>query len=388
MKNIAIINYHMACGGTEKALVALLKSLDYSKVKVKLFCLYLEGDMINEIPKEVEVELIQFDKSWKRYCASGGIPYFSWHLLFAKCIRKVYKLIHKVGDNRVKLNQILLEKIDDYKEKFDVVLDFYGYGAFTSAWAMNKLKTQKYCMWIHDERCEWMERVEPWLDRVDYFYGVSEAAKNNFVAKYPRYEAKAKVLYNLIDAEEIIEKGKQHVSYNVTKPLFVTVGRVVDQKGYDIAVEAAKMLKDRKIDFEWLFLGDGEKKKSIEELIEKNGLNGNIKMLGMVLNPYPYMKLATIYIQPSRHEGYPVVLVEARALKCPILASDIPSVREQIEDGINGYLFTLDKTELANNIEDLLKNRSKLDKVKSYLENQTIDYSGEIDKLYCDIGVD
>ena len=58
-----------------------------------------------------------------------------------------------------------------------------------------------------------------------------------------------------------------------------------------------------------------------------------IIFLGMRENPAPYVKSCDLYLQPSRHEGYPITIVEARSLQKVIIASDIPSMREQIRDG-------------------------------------------------------
>ena len=90
------------------------------------------------------------------------------------------------------------------------------------------------------------------------------------------------------------------------------------------------------------------------------------------------MKHCDLYVQPSRHEGYVITLVEARALCLPILSSDIPSAREQIQDGINGYVAELSAEAIADKIEYLYNNPSQMEKTVKYLKEHPIDFSKEL----------
>lgn len=71
----------------------------------------------------------------------------------------------------------------------------------------------------------------------------------------------------------------------------------------------------------------------------------------------------------------------ARALCLPILSSDIPSAREQIQDGINGYVAELSAEDLADKIEYLYNNPSQRKKTVEYLKEHPIDFSTELLKL-------
>ena len=74
-------------------------------------------------------------------------------------------------------------------------------------------------------------------------------------------------------------------------------------------------------------------------------------------------------------------MVEARALCLPILSSDIPSAREQIQDGINGYIADLSAEALADKIEYLYNNPSQMEKTVEHLKEHPIDFSTELLKL-------
>lgn len=65
----------------------------------------------------------------------------------------------------------------------------------------------------------------------------------------------------------------------------------------------------------------------------------------------------------------------------PILSSDIPSAREQIQDGINGYVAELSAEAIADKIEYLYNNPSQMEKTVKYLKEHPIDFSKELLKL-------
>ena len=156
---------------------------------------------------------------------------------------------------------------------------------------------------------------------------------------------------------------------------------MTEQKGYDIAIKAASILKKRKINFAWYAIGGGRDEEKLKKLVEKCCLENQFVFLGRKRNPYPYMKHCDLYVQPSRHEGYVITLVEARALCLPILSSDIPSAREQIQDGINGYVAELSAEAIADKIEYLYNNPSQMEKTVKYLKEHPIDFSKELLKL-------
>ena len=91
----------------------------------------------------------------------------------------------------------------------------------------------------------------------------------------------------------------------------------------------------------------------VESLIREYHVEENVILLGTKTNPYPYMKACDIYLQPSRHEGKPIAVEEAKILQKPIVVTDYFSAREQMagypiyeiaeisEDGIYGGLQTM-----------------------------------------------
>lgn len=121
------------------------------------------------------------------------------------------------------------------------------------------------------------------------------------------------------------------------------VGRLLKLKRADMAVKACAYLKERNIDFSLDFIGDGQCKEKLIELIDKHNLQNNVKFLGS-MSPEEVrenMKGADIFMFTSNfREGWGAVVNEAMSSGCAMLASSAAgSVPFLIEDGRNGLVF-------------------------------------------------
>ena len=100
---------------------------------------------------------------------------------------------------------------------------------------------------------------------------------------------------------------------------------------------------DTGCDFIWYIIGEGSLRAELENDIKRYGVSGNVKLLGFMKNPMPYLKNCYLYVQPSLHEGYPTTISEALILKKVIVGTKIPSMIEAVQ-GINEELL-LNRTE-------------------------------------------
>ena len=137
-----------------------------------------------------------------------------------------------------------------FEKTYDIAIDFYGYGSFVTAFLATKIQAKKKATWLHDEKPYWMKSVQKYLCEYDKIYGVSQAVVDAFCREYPHYKDKAAVFYNVIDIEEIKRKSEQDEiipfkeSFNI-----VTVGRLTEQKGYDIAIKSSKHFEEEENQF-------------------------------------------------------------------------------------------------------------------------------------------
>ncbi len=164
--------------------------------------------------------------------------------------------------------------------------------------------------------------------------------------------AKLYTVYDILNADLIKNMSLESLSIktNSIGRVIVTVGRMVAQKGYDLAVETAKILRDKGISFKWIFVGDGGMKPKIKQMITKYSLNDQIELVGMKPNPYPYMAAADIYVQTSKFEGFGLTLNEARILNKPVISTNFPVVYNQITDGENGLICEMNAESISEKI--------------------------------------
>lgn len=191
---------------------------------------------------------------------------------------------------------------------------------------------------------------------VDKIITVSDDDKD-YLKEY--YKLDSDVVYNGIDYEPILkiknskEDLRQKLSLPQDKQLFLTVARFDFPKGYDILIEAIRILKDKdQLDNKlFVFVGDGELLYQMQELVTKYQLTNSILFMGRRTDVYEIMKASDCFILPSRWEGFPITLIEAMACNLPIIASNTYGNRtvKSLEQNIN--LFdNLDSLDLSKKI--------------------------------------
>jgi colanic acid/amylovoran biosynthesis glycosyltransferase len=129
----------------------------------------------------------------------------------------------------------------------------------------------------------------------------------------------------------------------------VCVGRLCEQKGQLLLIEAAHLLSERGHQFKLVLAGDGEMRPAIEAGIARYGLGDTVRITGWISSDQVRAELlaARAMVLPSFAEGLPVVIMEAMALRRPVLTTYVAGIPELVEDGRNGWLFP------AGSVEEL-----------------------------------
>ena len=151
------------------------------------------------------------------------------------------------------------------------------------------------------------------------------------------------------------------------------MGRICEQKGYDLAVPAVARLKNEDYHIKWYILGkgSGEEERALTDLIHLHHAEEVVSVLGVKKNPYPYIKAADIYMQPSRHEGKPISVEEAKILCKPILVTNYTSAHEQLENGKFGEIADISEEGIYRGLKKLLEDESlRLQYSRSLSENK------------------
>ncbi|MGC4063120.1 MAG: glycosyltransferase [Polyangiaceae bacterium] len=137
----------------------------------------------------------------------------------------------------------------------------------------------------------------------------------------------------------------------------VCVGRLHEQKGQFVLLDAAKILRDRGVGFEIVLAGDGPLRPAIEAKISELGLSAQVKITGWIdeSRVKSELKAARAMVLPSFAEGLPVVIMEAFALGRPVLSTYVAGIPELVRPGENGWLVPAGDAEaLAGALQEVL----------------------------------
>jgi glycosyltransferase involved in cell wall biosynthesis len=120
----------------------------------------------------------------------------------------------------------------------------------------------------------------------------------------------------------------------------VCVGRLCEQKGQLLLIEAAHILAEQKVDFQLVLVGDGEMRSEIEELIIQNRLQRRVHITGRISSDRLYDEIlaARALVLPSFAEGLPMVIMEAMALRRPVVSTYVAGIPELVQPDETGWL--------------------------------------------------
>jgi glycosyltransferase involved in cell wall biosynthesis len=117
-------------------------------------------------------------------------------------------------------------------------------------------------------------------------------------------------------------------------PIVGAIGRLSHEKGFDLAVRVLRDLPEATL----VLVGDGPERGRLEELAAKLGVASRLILVGWSDEPRRYLPGFDVLLLPSRHEAFPLVVIEGMLAGIPVVASDVGSVREAILEGETGYL--------------------------------------------------
>jgi len=164
-------------------------------------------------------------------------------------------------------------------------------------------------------------------------------------------------IYNPVPFKELEELAKEPLEHS--RKFLIAVGRLTYQKHFDLMIDAFAESNARK-DCDLIILGEGELRADLEQQISSLELKDSVHLPGRLKNPFNFMKHAEFMVLSSRAEGFPMVLIEALSLSCPVIATDCPTgPREIVQKGVNGILIQMkNKAELTRSIDTLFSDRS------------------------------
>ena len=383
MRDILITSYDLEVGGVERSLISMLNNFDYDNNKVDLMLYSHTGEFMNLIPKSPN--LLDENKKYKTFRMSIAQTIKKGEILIG--LSRLLARYKSKGNGIAQMQYIWeysLPFLPKNHKKYDMAISFL----WPHYYVAEKVDANMKIAWIHTDYSIIDTDIEMDLkiwNKYDYIAAVSQDCKKSFLKKYPQLKDKVIVIENITSpdfvkrlANEEIDELKEDKYFKV-----LSVGRYCEAKGFDNAIKAMKVLKDRGYeDIKWYIVGYGSDEAMLKELIKENNLEDSFILLGKRNNPYPYMKKCDLYAQPSRYEGKAVTVTEAQILGKPIMLTNYATANSQVRNGIDGYITELSIGGIADGIEKLYKDKKLRDLLANNCKNTNYANSYELDKLY------
>ncbi|PIF43440.1 glycosyltransferase involved in cell wall biosynthesis [Chryseobacterium sp. 52] len=346
----------MEMGGVEKVILSILHNLDPEKFDITV-CLNLnQGELRNEFPEHVN----------KIYFTDGKEDFSRNPLIHRlQLVRRRLKLSRALKDHTIS-DRLLGNK------KFDIEIA-PTYSAFSSVINSSNTSSKKIG-WFHSEiNVPTLQPLVPDIlenfPQFDHMIYCSQKIKDLMHKYYPQLQYPGEsVVINAIPIDEIKKKAQEKIEPLPEGPVFVSVGRLHNRKGYHKLIDAHKRLIDEGFQHSIIVVGSGEEMKNLTDQIRMNKVQDTFILSGNRMNPYPYVKNADFFILPSESEAWPLVIAEALILQKPIIATDTGDVGVMIKDRETGYLINYETDEMYSAMKTFLTDPELIAQIKKNLE--------------------
>lgn len=391
---IFIAAHYLEIGGAEISLIGLLQAIDYSRYDVDLFLYSHVGELMDLIPREVnllpEIPIYtQCERPLKHTLFSRY-----WRIGLARLKTKwqyrQFAKSHECLDNNAYFQFLannvtpLLPSLDDLGE-YDLAINFIGLMNIVR----DKVKANKKVTWIHTDYSKigvYPELELPVWNSFDKIASISEASTDAFVQVFPSLKEKVVVIENILSPGFVRSRAEKESAEGMIKKegeiCLLSVGRFCTAKNYDNLPFILKGIREQGINAKWYIIGYGGDEPLIRQKIEQAGMQDYVIILGKKENPYPYIKVCDWYVQPSRYEGKSVTVREAQMLCKPVVVTNYPTASSQIQHGVDGIIVPMDIPGCVEKMVETLNNDKLKCSIVGYLKTHDYGNMGEVEKVY------
>ena len=194
------------------------------------------------------------------------------------------------------------------------------------------------------------------IDRADWVTGVSEAVVDDALTYAPSVASRISVIRNGVVPESEASPVPDG------PPRLLCIGRLVEQKGFDLAIAALAMLRSRHPSARLTIAGDGPEGARLVALASDLDVADRVEFLGIVdrAGIARLLRETTVVVMPSRYEGFPLVALEAAWAGRPVIASEAPGLAEAVRRTESGIIVPgEDVGALAGAIDELVSDRER-----------------------------
>lgn len=381
MKRILFIMLSLYNGGAEKSLVNLLNELPADRYEIDLLLFKPEGMFMRQVPPYVRI--LETPDVLKRLF--GPIKK-SGKYMVPKFVQTIHTALAEKQYKRRKAhrwNHFYTKHIDALPQHYDVAI---GYTSNEVMYYLNeKVDADRKLVWVHNDYIAAGYAADydyPHLRNMDAIVTISQSCQAILQKVFPDLADRVYDIPNITSSKVVCNRANADTpkEYADNEFTILSIGRLDDQKGFDMAIDAAEILKRKGLKFSWFIMGSGVLEKNLRAQIEMLDVSDRIYLIGTRENPYPYIKNCDLLVQSSRFEGKSVVLDEAKILAVPILATNYPTVADQIVDGAEGVVVPMTPKSIADGIEELMNDKERRNAIHSYLSAREYGNQSEVEK--------
>jgi glycosyltransferase involved in cell wall biosynthesis len=357
-RKVLFIIDSLTCGGAEKSLVSLLSQLNQDKYELYLWLRNPVGIFLKSVPQNITIV------ESPEYTLAESVR-LKIAEAFYSLIWRLNRLIGRHEHRAETLYKCVGKAMKVPTGKWHVVVA-YQQGLPTYLVA-DKFHGCKKLAWVNVDifNAGYNARFNShFYSKIDQIVLVSDALHEVMSKCLPLFSDKYHVVYDIINPDMVrsmAQEPTKRLKTEADEYILITVGRLVLQKNYIIAVEAASELKKRGVKFKWFLIGEGGERAHIEQAITDLCVKECVLLLGEQSNPYAYMCQADVYVQTSSFEGFGMTIAEAKILGRPVVSTNFGVVYNQLTHEKNGLIANMNGKSIADNIyrmitDDALRN--------------------------------
>ncbi len=379
----------LGSGGAEKSLITLLNLLDYGKYDVDLMLFRREGFFLERVPHQVNIvdggdDYKFFDddliRSLRYFIKKRKLWLAGSRLIYTAALRK-----KESKEKRELVWKYLSKSLPNLQKKYDAAIGYLEGNAIY--YCVDKTQAKKKIGYIHSDYNRLGMSAEfdkKYFEKLNSTVTVSETCADSLLNIFPGVKERIVTVENIVSSSEIEMLSISTPVFRNEKDqiILLTVGRLSNEKGIDLAAGACKILIAWGYNISWYIIGIGEAKQTVETFVKKNGLEKHFILIGQQKNPYKYMAQSDIYVQPSRYEGRSIALEEAKILAKPIVATNFTTVRNQIENEVTGLIAEITSDSIAEKIKLLIDNPVLRSTLCETLRKRATGNESELEKFY------
>lgn len=350
--NLLITANNLEIGGIETSLVNFINDMDFRKYSVTLILEEKKGPLLKEINPNV-------------YVRHYKVFNFRFKLL-SKCLNFIKRVMFSI--------------LHYHTYEFSCCYATYSYcgnrlckiGSLNSSIYVHS--NYKYVYKDKEQTKEFFDSRK--MNEFGKIIFVSKESRDDYLEMYPEQKKKTIVINNFINIKLIVQKREEKVNLKrmKDKKLLVFVGRLDEEsKKITRIIDIAKNIEEVEL---WI-IGDGKDKEMYKKMIEENDLDKRVKMLGSINAPYNYMNKADYIILTSDYEGFPVIYLEALALRKEIITT-YPVSDDKID--IKERAFIISKDNYVKDVKKILKKDEKKNEEINFIDLQ-YDRRQKLEKL-------